>query len=40
MYNSFLGFTEEYALNIDFTMWKLTLETYKKNKAKIEKCLL
>lgn len=40
MYNSFLGFTEEYTLNIDFTMWKLTCETYKKNKAKIEKCLL
>jgi diamine N-acetyltransferase len=40
MYNSFLGFTEEYALNINFTMWKLTCETYKKNKAKIEKCLL
>lgn len=39
-YNSFLGFTEEYALNIDFTMWKLTHETYKKNKGKIEKSLI
>lgn len=40
MYNSFLGFIEEHNLNIDFTMWKLTHKTYKKNKAKIEKCLL
>lgn len=40
LYNSFLGFNEEYVLNIDFTMWKLTHETYKKNKSKIEKCLL
>ena len=36
MYNSFLGFTEEYHLNPNFSMWKLTKETYKENKAKIE----
>lgn len=40
LYNSFLGFVEEYPLNIDFTIWKLTHERYKKNKAKIEKHIL
>lgn len=40
LYNSFLGFAEESPLNIDFTMWKLTHEMYKKNKAKIENCIL
>ena len=40
MYNSFLGFIEESPVNTDFSIWKLTYETYKKNKAKIEKCLL
>lgn len=39
-YNSFLGFIEESKLNNDFTIWKLTPETYKKNKVKIEKYLL
>ncbi len=40
LYNSFIGFTEDSPVNIDFTMWKLTPEMYKKNKAKIENCLL
>jgi RimJ/RimL family protein N-acetyltransferase len=40
LYNAFIGFTEEKPLNSDFKMWKLTHETYKKTKAKIENCIL
>jgi diamine N-acetyltransferase len=40
LYNTFLGFVEETILNSDFTLWKLTNETYKKTKVKIENCAL
>ena len=40
LYNTFIGFREEKPLNTDFTMWKLTHETYIKTKSKIENCIL
>lgn len=40
LYNTFIGFSEEKTINTDFTMWKLTHETYKKTKAKIENYIL
>jgi diamine N-acetyltransferase len=40
LYNTFLGFVEEIQINRDFTVWKLTNETYKKNKGKIETIII
>lgn len=39
-YNSFIGFTKDSSINIDFSLWKLTSKKYKKNKPQIENYLL